>query len=198
MELKVNDFARFSELLGYVREVFPDFSDFSFAKERKARRKAEGYTKVIERYPARSLHLRFGESKPLPARAVSEGVLMVVGILAALLSPERPRLFLIEDIDRALHPREQRIFVRRLRQLRLQLDIQIVATTHSPFLVDCFEANEVAVLLRDPTSGRISSSLLSEHPEADLLDALSTGEFWMARGENREEKPAPEATRVGD
>lgn len=199
MEMKLNQSDRFDELIESAQRVLPLLTDLTFSKAKKSRTTEDEHGKaIIETFPARELLLTFKDAKALPAHAVSEGTLLVLGFLAAIFSSDRPKLVLLDDVDRGLHPRAQQTFIRLLKRLREKLDIQIVATTHSPFLVDCFEANEVAVLLRDPSSGLITSSLLSEHPEVDLLDALSTGEFWMARGEKREEKPAPEATRVGD
>ena len=43
----------------------------------------------------------------LPANQVSEGTLLVLGLLAALYAPGRPSLVLLDDLDRGLHPRAQ-------------------------------------------------------------------------------------------
>ena len=44
----------------------------------------------------------------LSADQVSEGTLLVLGLLAALHAPTRPNLVLLDDLDRGLHPQAQR------------------------------------------------------------------------------------------
>ena len=61
--------------------------------------------------------------------------------------------------------------------------LQIVATSHSPYLVDVFRPEEVVVLgLRK--DGTAAARRLSEHPNAKrAMEVLSTGEFLAAEEE---------------
>ena len=62
-------------------------------------------------------------------------------------------------------------------------NLQIVLTSHSPYIVDELEADEVWLLATDE-EGISHAKRLSDHPEADeWLKILSTGEFWGAEGE---------------
>lgn len=131
------------------------------------------------------LLLDFDGASGLPAHSASQGTLIVLGILAALYGPAAPPLILLEDMERALHPRAQRDLVASLRAALAAIpQLQIIATTHSPYLVDALQPEEVVVLARRP-DGAVAARRLSEHPKAKLLDVLTTGEFWAAEGEER-------------
>ncbi|GAB6040447.1 AAA family ATPase [Endothiovibrio diazotrophicus] len=120
----------------------------------------------------------------LPAHAVSEGTLMTIGLLTVISGPTNPEMVLLDDIDHALHPRAQRELVATLRRLLEQTPgLQIVATSHSPYLVDELAPEEVWVLAAD-SEGIAAARRLADHPEAErALQVLSTGEFLSAEGE---------------
>lgn len=120
----------------------------------------------------------------VPAHALSEGTLMTLGLLTRLHAEDSPRLVLIDDIDHALHPKAQWELVGLLRKTLERIpDLQIVATTHSPYLVDVLEPHEVRVCALD-AKGVSHCRSLADHPKARLLDVLSTGEFLGAEGED--------------
>lgn len=127
----------------------------------------------------------FEHAKGIPAHAVSEGTLILIGLLTLLHSVQRPKLILIDDLDRALHPKAQWELVAILRRLLEQdPELQIVATTHSPYLVDELDPKEVWVTALDQ-HGVSHCRCLASHPKADrLLDVLSTGELLSAEGED--------------
>jgi len=129
------------------------------------------------------LDMRSGNE--LPASALSEGTLILLGLLTFLTEREPPRLLLIDDLDRSLHPRAQTQLIDVLRKtLDQHPDLQIVATSHSPYLIDELKDDEVWVLnLRD--DGTAAAACLSEHPDAERFrGVLRTGEFLSAVGED--------------
>lgn len=68
----------------------------------------------------------------IPAQDLSEGTLLALVILAVLSSAEGPRLVLLDDLDRGLHPRAQLELITKIRAvLDANPDLQIIATTHS-------------------------------------------------------------------
>jgi len=115
---------------------------------------------------------------------MSGGTMLTVGILALLYSKARPRILLIDDIDHGLHPRAQWDLLKQLRKLLQQFpDLQIVATSHSPDLVDELDPSEVIVLaLRE--DGTSAAKPLTECPRKDMLDVLKAGQLWSAIGED--------------
>ncbi|HSO83129.1 AAA family ATPase [Thiocapsa sp.] len=122
--------------------------------------------------------------KELPASALSEGTLILLGLLTFLTEPEPPRLLLIDDLDRSLHPRAQTQLIDLLRKtLDQHPDLQIVATSHSPYLIDELNDDEVWVLnLRDDGT---AAACLADHPDAERFrGVLRTGEFLTSVGED--------------
>ena len=62
-------------------------------------------------------------------------------------------------------------------------ELQIVCTTHSPYLLDLFEPSEIRVLALD-SERRTHARPLTEHPDfAKWKFGTQTGELWAALGE---------------
>ena len=62
-------------------------------------------------------------------------------------------------------------------------DLQIVATTHSPYLVDCLRPEEVRLTTLND-DGTVSIASLVEHPDFDKWkDEMAPGEMWSLFGE---------------
>ncbi|HMR06990.1 MAG TPA: AAA family ATPase, partial [Polyangiaceae bacterium] len=49
--------------------------------------------------------LKFADGAVLPTHAASEGTLLALALLAAVHSGDPPDVLLLDDLDRALHPR---------------------------------------------------------------------------------------------
>lgn len=120
----------------------------------------------------------------LPAHAVSEGTLLTLGLLAVLCGPSQPRLVLLDDLDRALHPLAQKSLVEVIRGLQQERpELQILATSHSPYLLDHLRHDEVRLTTLTP-AGEAVCARLSEHPDFERWKELMTpGELWSSFGE---------------
>lgn len=120
----------------------------------------------------------------VPADQVSEGTLLVLGLLAALHTAGRPSLVLLDDLDRGLHPKAQRELITLLRGLlKTNPELQIVATTHSPYMLDCMETNEVRMTFLGD-NGATECAALTSHPEfPKWKDEMTPGEMWSLFGE---------------
>lgn len=129
----------------------------------------------------------FTDGSEVPAKHVSEGTLLALATLTAAMSPSggRNTVLLIDDLDRALHPLAQMNLVKMLRRtLESVPGLQIIATTHSPDLIDACELEEVLVMGFDPERGPLARSL-ADHPQAaEYRTLLRTGEFWGTVGED--------------
>ena len=120
----------------------------------------------------------------VPADLLSEGTLLMLGLLAVIHQPNRPSLLLLDDLDRGLHPSAQAKLIAGLRILIETYDLQILATSHSPYLLDNFEAEEVQVMTFTP-EGHVAAARLDTHPEwLEWKGQLQTGEFWATVGED--------------
>jgi energy-coupling factor transporter ATP-binding protein EcfA2 len=128
--------------------------------------------------------IEFDDGFEVSSDLLSEGTVLALGLLTKLREPGRPRLFLLDDIDRGLHLGAQVKLVQVLRRLmELDLELQIVCTTHSPYLLDLFEPAEVRVLALD-AERRTHARPLTEHPEFGKWKfGTQTGELWAALGE---------------
>ena len=138
------------------------------------------------------LDLQGAES--LPAHALSEGTLLIIGLLTVLVSPSRPNLILLDDIEQGLHPKAQRDLIKLIINLTKKPEyqyLQIVLTTHSPYIIDEVEPSDIW-LLNDGPNGKIDICPLNKYPDAEkALEVLSAGELWSSIGEDWVGKDKP-------
>lgn len=131
--------------------------------------------------------------KDIPARAASDGTLLTLGILTLLHHPQSAHLILIDDIEAGLHPLAQRQLMQMLKDFAEKRNRQIIVTSHSPYIIDELDAQDVWVMATDK-EGVSHAKRLSDHPDADkVLSVLTTGEFASAYDEEwvvGETKPA--------
>jgi predicted ATPase len=207
--LKLVDASRLQRIVERLRSVVPVVKGIGFSRSvavetvqrliRVENSALESQEKVPTVYDV--LLFDFVDATKVPASSVSEGTLLVLGILTALETLERDErrtpignglvavrnpvdVVLIDGIDRALHPRAQRSLVLALRALLEQTpDLQIIATSHSPYLVDALGPEEVVVLGRNQ-QGVIAAKRLSDFPDERLRSMLSTGELWLSEGDD--------------
>jgi predicted ATPase len=120
----------------------------------------------------------------IPAHAISEGTMITLGLLTVLMSPNRPKLVLLDDIEQGLHPNAQRELINVLKDIiQDNQDLQIIFSTHSPYIVDELAPSQVHVLSN--SNGFTHSKRLDEHPDVKWAKhTLTTGEFWDAEGED--------------
>jgi predicted ATPase len=140
---------------------------------------------VVETRWGQQLVLDFNGAPDVPAPLASEGTLLVIGLLTALLTEPRPRLLLLDDIDKALHPRAQRELVAQLRRvLALDPELQIIATSHSPYLLDHFDPQDVLVTALRP-DGSTACAPLTAHPDFERWKSTThAGELWSFLGDD--------------
>jgi predicted ATPase len=140
---------------------------------------------VEQLYSGHQLLLDFKGAPSIPAPLASDGTLLTIGVLTALCAKPQPRLLLLDDIDEALHPRAQKELVAQLRQvLERRSELQIIATSHSPYLLDCFAPTEVLLTAARP-DGSTACAKLSEHPDIGRWkDIAKAGELWSFVGED--------------
>lgn len=120
------------------------------------------------------------------ARSISDGTLRFLGLFVALNVEAYP-VIVIEEIDTGLHPTRLRALVELIQQVPRERPVQIIATTHSPTLLQWLSAEslrDVVVFGRLPDrEGTIMRRLgdidhVEEALKHDSIDELfSTG--WM-------------------
>ncbi|UQA62522.1 AAA family ATPase [Polyangium aurulentum] len=129
--------------------------------------------------------LDFAGAPDVLAPLASEGTLLAIGLLAALHAEPRPRILLLDDIDQALHPRAQGELVNQVRRvLEQRPELQVVATSHSPYLLDHLDAHEVLLTATGP-DGSTACASLREHPDFERWkETAKAGELWSFVGED--------------
>jgi len=120
----------------------------------------------------------------LPASQASDGLLLALAYLAILYSPEPPRLLLIEEPENGIHPNRLKDVLRILKELVREQDrTQVVLTTHSPYVVDLFQPEEVTLCLKG-ADGAVTAHRLSESKAVrEQRDIFQLGEIWTAEGD---------------
>jgi predicted ATPase len=129
----------------------------------------------------------FEFARDVPAAQSSEGTILLLGLLTVIgAEPGPPTTIMLDDLDRALHPKAQRQLVEHLHQLLDQRpELQIIATSHSPYLVEHLTYDEVRAMTQSPVDGRSLIAPLADHPDAERWrDEMSAGEFWSSVGED--------------
>jgi predicted ATPase len=172
-----DDFARLQEAL---RTIVPGLLRVRLVRARVARHGAGDEEPVW----GHEIVFDMAGATDIPARAASEGILRTLGLLAALLGPERRELVLVDRLEQAQNPRSFADLMDQIGQiLALDPDLQIVATSDAPALLDHLPADAVRVhCLLEDGSARIKP--LTAHPEYELLRGdLRAGEFWTQIGE---------------
>jgi ABC-type branched-subunit amino acid transport system ATPase component len=121
----------------------------------------------------------------IPAHSVSEGTMLALGLLTVLMNPKQPNLVLLDDVEQGLHPKAQRELITVFKDiLQDNKNLQIIFSTHSPYIVDELTPSQVHVL-SNTNLGFTRTKRLDEHPDVEWAkQTLTTGEFWDAEGED--------------
>lgn len=191
--LKLNDEATYAKIVESLQTVIPSVAGLRFARDRVIRREIEFHQQAGERVAVESPPreywgdaLRFDalSGDNLPASAMSEGTLLILGLLTAVHASPDARILLLDDLDRALHPRAQCDVIRLLKELQeSRPELQIVATSHSPYLVDALDYSQVRMTTISE-GGEIICAAMESHPDvARWREEMAAGEFWSHIGE---------------
>lgn len=191
--MRLNRPKTFDQLLALLRMVCPYVEGIRFGRVETHKNERETFLSeqgvqqeltVKRAYWADEILFDMKAAPNIPARMVSDGTLLILGLLAVIMGPDHPKLILLDDLDHGLHPRAQRDLVALLRKLLDQdPELQIVASTHSPYLLDQLEPKEVRLTTR-LDDGSVACARLDEHPDFEKWkEAMTPGEFWSMVGE---------------
>jgi AAA15 family ATPase/GTPase len=127
----------------------------------------------------------FVNATGIPASRVSEGTLFALTVLVAVASSEGETVVLIDDLERGLHPKAVRDLMKALRDIQaITPGLQIIATSHSPYVLHELEPKEVRVVTLDPELGTLIAPL-EAYPNFDQWrNEMTPGEFWSFVGED--------------
>jgi predicted ATPase len=185
------------DILGYDRElfgrlehkfrsIFPEIASIKLIRQPAFRSPADEREQVsrIEQADGKGLYLELKNGRQVPAAQASDGLLLILAYLTVLLSPEPPRLILVEEPENGIHPRRLREVIQILRGLVAeQSRTQVLLTTHSPHVVDLLEKNEVTLCTKDSTGAVNLTRMADTQSVRDQLSIFTLGEIWTAEGD---------------
>jgi predicted ATPase len=173
-DLKDNYPERWEMLLAEFREWLPEYDHIQFDKPRGG-------------HKSLALRTRNGNHR-IPANELSQGTLVALALLTLAYLPNPPSLIGLEEIDRGLHPR----LLRHLQDALYRLSypdscgeerppIQVIATTHSPYLLDLYRDHPEEVVLAQKEGLEVQFKQLSkvEHFKEILGDA-PLSDMWYS------------------
>lgn len=124
----------------------------------------------------------------LPAAELSQGTLYLLAILTLAHAPEPPGIVCIEEVDRGMHPRLLREVRDALYRLSYPLEkpgeraaVQVLATTHSPYLLDLFKDHPEEIVLANKHGNAATFERLSERKDLlELMKEAHLGDLWYS------------------
>lgn len=116
--------------------------------------------------------------QPILAKFTSDGTLKMLSYLTLLYDPEPPQLIGIEEPENYLHPRLLSGLAEECHQVSALS--QLMITTHSPYFVNGFRADEVWVLYRDEHGFTVCKRTSDMQGITEFLDTgTKLGQLWM-------------------
>lgn len=154
------------------RRILPEFGGLDF------RDTGDGRVELLAR-PADG-------GPALSAEDLSQGTLHLLAILCLAHDPQPRGIICLEEADRGVHPR----LLREVRDACYRLShplkgtrapVQVIATTHSPYLLDLFRDHPEEIVLANKHGSAATFERLSER--ADLLELMketNLGDLWYS------------------
>jgi predicted ATPase len=179
---------RFLELVHQFQRVYPQLDTLKLVREEGFKLPPDDAEGVPRLTPGSGKGIRFDfrdGSKDVPASQVSDGILILLGYLAILFSPEPPRVLLIEEPENGVHPERLVEIIALIREIISKHPrTQVILTTHSPYLVSHFSPEEVTLCHKEP-DGSVSLHRLSESEAVKRQSSIFTlGEIWTGEGDD--------------
>ena len=182
-----HDRDRFTALETRFRSIFPRVKSIKLVQcpAYKVPTDDREQVPMLQQAEGKGIYIEFvGGGQLVPASQLSDGMLLVLAYLTVLHLPEPPRLLLVEEPENGIHPARLQDVLTILRDLvKEQTHSQVILTTHSPYVVDLFEPDEVT-LCQQGEDGSVSVSRLSKSQAVrKQLDVFTLGEIWTAEGD---------------
>jgi predicted ATPase len=164
---------RFDQVQGTLRSLVPGFDEIAISTPSPDRR---------------AISLKVEDGFEIAGNRLSTGVRMLFFFVALAYHPNPPKVALIEEPENGVHPKRLKDIVALLRELTTgklsSHKVQVVLSTHSPYLLDHIHIPEDQVLVfhRHSDGRRTARPVDEEHLKA-FLDEFMLGEVWFNQGE---------------
>jgi predicted ATPase len=141
-DIRNSDPAAFAGIIETLRTVLPYADDLQPA-----------LTSELER----TVYLQLAERNfKVPGWLLSTGTLRILALLALLRHPNPPPLIAIEEIENGLDPRTVHLLVEEIHTAVEAGRTQVIATTHSPYLLDLLPLSAIIFVERIGDEPRFS------------------------------------------
>jgi predicted ATPase len=129
----------------------------------------------------RSVYLTLKEkgiADKLPGWLLSQGTLRILALLCLLRHPQPPSVIIIEEIENGLDPRTIHLLVEEIRAFVQSGKGQIIATTHSPYLLDLLPLSQIIVVERDAENSPAFTRPIDNSDLADWAAKFAPGKLY--------------------
>lgn len=174
-------------LIDWIRELTPmDVTDLEFVESPLD---GKTHTYIVE-----------GNGSRISAHSASDGTLRFLAYLGALLGTKRASLYFFEELENGIHPNRIHLLLELLHQTTAKGHPQVIATTHSPALLNFLRdrALDDALVVARGKSGsvvrRFGDMPIATQDRTKAGDLLGSGWFettaaFMAADEAEQDEP---------
>ncbi len=171
LTLRINHLEEFRMLEQAATDIFPDLEAI-----------LTPLTQFITSASSREKHLHH----PIPLQRMSDGEILFLAWLSLIFAPENlgSPFLCAEEPENHLHPRLLETLVGLLQQRQNGFGhqaSQVIVTTHSPYLIDRFNLDDLIVVEKRDGATRYTRPASKEHLRELLKRGeLGLGELWFA------------------
>lgn len=116
------------------------------------------------------------DGHPVPASRISDGLLRMLCLMAILLDPDAKGTICLEEPEVGLHPDAILLLAKMLKGASSRC--QVIVTTHSEVLVDCFSDEPESIVVCERENGSTTMRRLEAEPLKKWLEEYSLAQLW--------------------
>ena len=163
--LQTEERQRFKEVEDILRTAIPELQELTTGLT--AHDPGQTYIRIREK----------GLKATIPAWGMSDGTLRLLGHLATLYSPSPPSLVCFEEPENYVHPQLLELIVELLKNAASE--IQVLVTTHSPYLVDLLQPEDLFIVEKQEGKTQVKK-VADRKGVKEALKTLGLGELWYS------------------
>lgn len=176
LQIQNSEHEIFDELNSELQRWFPEFDriTFEFPEDNKV---------------SFQLRTALGKHK-IKAKDLSDGTLLALAFLTIAYLPNPPEIVAFEEPERGIHPRLLRNIQEAMDRLAYpenfgekRKPIQVIATTHSPYLLDLYKDRREEIVIADKDENGVHFERLTDLPNIEKIlqeQDAPLGDVWFS------------------